>query len=131
MSWCELHGTLAKLVYARSLRVRIRKGLGVRVPWVLPIMTFKDCPRCGAKYNRTSDIFVSCSFCRLHYYCSTTGQTETLTLYNILNKDDMLVWSFTYGRCMYGKTDPVCDVKLPWLPYNITAAKLKLLLLFT
>jgi hypothetical protein len=82
------------------------------------IMKWPTCPRCNgnlAKYVLEQRYI--CKNCKLNYDQFTQE-------YQLEINNGLLLWKFNYAVCEFG------NVKLPWLPYNISLEQLKLYLTF-
>lgn len=105
-------------------------------------MEFEKCPRCGGEWKRIYEDdpdqlkCVQCSDYEVIYYPYNPNGHNVAIMYRIGNK--MLGWHHD-GTCGYSVLperpsdfDPDKDiVNLPWLPFDITEERLKLLLVFS
>ena len=86
-----------------------------------------DCPRCKNTFTEIiPKIFNKCYNCELSCI-GVTYSKSTYTLPKFLNDCD-LSWIMKNNRCYYLTAHKTYE--LPWLPFDITAEKLKTLLAF-
>ena len=58
-------------------------------------------------------------------------ETKVMLCENILRYEDVLIWGLDIKKCAYRLSDSREELLLPWLKFDIEAAKLKKYLLFT
>jgi hypothetical protein len=94
---------------------------------------YKDCPRCHNSWidnHHTYEINLYCKNCELNYYFSFRPNYYHFMRFKI-NDELYLQWNFLQNACYVFTKKLDNNIKLPMLPYNITAEKLKLYMLFS
>lgn len=90
---------------------------------------FKNCPRCNRDFDITDSTETKCNLCNLHY----SKSFRYMAIYNILDGYN-LYWKWNIKGEIYCHFDFAIyssnPTILPFLPYDITAEKLKLYLNF-
>ena len=85
-----------------------------------------NCPRCCSVIQ--GDSFIECQNCKLKYLYST------YRIQSIIQRHDLLVWRPITRTCAYWRERQnwsEIGCQLPYLPFDITAHKLKTYLLFS
>lgn len=96
---------------------------------------FYACPRCDEPCSKLAfkDAYTKCDSCGMFH--DLLDREEELYLTNLINKKDALIWRFHFNDCLYcydAASHNLFDAEgtiLPWLPYNISAERLKSLLI--
>jgi len=87
------------------------------------------CPRCGNEWINKFSIKPECKKC-LVFYDIADAKHIRLYLNSPAPNIKLLVWRFEHNDCIcwFSLTEPL---RLPWLPFDITAERLKTLILFS
>ena len=96
------------------------------------MMNYQVCPRCHQVWHQFINKLLSCDKCQVDYLSSIC--LERLSISNFLQLDDQLFFDFLLGYCeyvVYVKNEISQNIKLPMLPIDISADKLKLYLTFS
>jgi hypothetical protein len=101
------------------------------------MMEFSTCPRCGDEWNlslcgRWKDSGEICTYrcvkCNLDY--GHLAPAVPHGVYLLLSNDKVILWMLNNHSCWYLPYDNE-RYRLPWLPFDITEERLKLLLVFS
>ena len=99
------------------------------------VNNLKNCHRCNNKLILQHGEFI-CSKCGMYYWASQNNvYIFRLTYNNIIDNMDLLVWvidHISHPHCLYySKKQDTKPCKLPMLPFDISADKLKTYLLLS
>jgi len=100
---------------------------------------FYNCPRCHGDFREEIKLysggkevfcFCYCDVCPMKY----DVKYSFIALRNPICEEVHLTWDINFNKCSYGSLSDYVSNKekiLPWLPYNISSERLKLLLAFS
>ena len=88
-------------------------------------MIFDCCPRCNGKWKSSG--VLHCKECEMYYVV----QNDYLYIFNIMIPYDILWWYPVPGYCVYAKRGIDKLTILPMLPFDISAERLKLMILLS
>lgn len=93
-------------------------------------MIYPNCPRCNGPWTLKDGLgYIDCRKCNLSFH-ERSG--DHLYILNIINVGDELDFHFHDNECIYNASDRTLSrVILPLLPVDISAERLKTLLLFS
>ena len=98
-------------------------------------MTLLECPRCKKEWSQKDHTtLLDCSSCNLSYY--NTNQKhgmDCVSLY-FIETQDCLTWELDDDKlyCTYSnKISYDLGIRLPWLPFDISYARIKLLIVMS
>ena len=90
---------------------------------------YSSCPRCLSPWTKDrEDVLYCLTRCGMSYY---PAQQPIMLCEGIIRYEDVLAWFLDTKNCIYRLSDEREEVFLPWLKFDIEAAKLKKYLLFT